>query len=41
MRVLEVLADKAEDEGDAELLDAVEEALGNASLMSEIGDYNL
>ncbi len=41
IRVLEMLAEKAEDEGDDDMLQAVDEAIGNAVLANEISGLDL
>ena len=40
MRILNLLAEKAEDEDDQDLIQAIDEAIGNATLMSMLGDFD-
>ncbi|TVR20086.1 MAG: HEAT repeat domain-containing protein [Anaerolineaceae bacterium] len=40
MQILETLIEKAEDEGDDDMIDALEDAIGNATLASELDDLD-
>lgn len=40
MQILETLIEKAEDEGDDDMIDALEDAIGNAALASELDDLD-